>query len=77
MANHRSPKPGLQVRLLPLLFGCPFDTAGVEGSRDVIGGRRCDEQEHRPSSGAADGRPERVPPSRRGERRRRLLPLLW
>ncbi len=56
MANHRSPKPGLQVRLLPLLFFCR-QAAGGEGSRDFFDRRRRDGQERRPSTGAAGGRP--------------------
>ena len=40
MANHRSPKPGLQVRLLPLLPLFQVRKAGVEGSTEQNGSSR-------------------------------------
>ena len=71
MANHRSPKPGLQVRLLPLLLFSPrrqeskgapttINVAATERSRDVP-------LEARAATGAL---------SDREGRRGRRLPLL-
>ena len=69
MANHRSPKPGLQVRLLPLLC-FPYRRQESRGAATVQGEAR---RRGGPTSlGAAAGRPG----ANEVSGGRRLLPLL-